>query len=480
MTTNNIFVNTVIPATSVIPAKAGIQTEDLNPVSLAPRLRGGDGKKNVAVLLAIVSFLLTASFIFADHVFADYLVIPIPLPENVDAFKVKNDQPVQKTEKIATIEHRPTSSAYVVRGRVQYHDVEETAYLEMWNVMPDGSRYFSRTLDERGTMRTIQGSSNWRDFELPFYLMEHKPESVTLEINIVMPGKGTIEVTGLTVSDLPPMPPLAIAAEDKATQPPRINIFDRDASIPLPNNVDVFKVENDQSAPKTERVATIEYNPSSSAYVVSGEVQYLDVEGTAYLEMWNVMPDGKRYFTRTLAEPHGLMVSDMEMQMRVISGTSDWRRFALPFYLMELKPESVTLEINIVMPGKGTIEVTGLTVSDYPTFAGGAWFDARTTNMLGGILLCCYGALFGILCSILVPRGKGKRLLYGMVLFAGIMEIFSLVIGLTAVLYGQPYHVWSPLVLLGVISIAVFCPLFFTIKKQYAQVELRKMQALDA
>ena len=29
---------------TVIPAQAGIQTKDVNLVSLAPRLRGGDGK----------------------------------------------------------------------------------------------------------------------------------------------------------------------------------------------------------------------------------------------------------------------------------------------------------------------------------------------------------------------------------------------------------------------------------------------------
>ena len=61
--------------------------------------------------------------------------------------------------------------------------------------------------------------------------------------------------------------------------------------IPLPDGVDVFKVENDQSVPKTVRVATIEYKPKSSMYVVRGNVQYRDVEGVAYLEMWNVMPD---------------------------------------------------------------------------------------------------------------------------------------------------------------------------------------------
>ena len=42
--------NTVIPAIPVIPAQAGIQTEDVLPLFLAPRLRGGDEEKFVAIL----------------------------------------------------------------------------------------------------------------------------------------------------------------------------------------------------------------------------------------------------------------------------------------------------------------------------------------------------------------------------------------------------------------------------------------------
>ena len=39
-------------ATTVIPAKAGIQTRDTNTISLAPRLRGGDGQTDFAILAA--------------------------------------------------------------------------------------------------------------------------------------------------------------------------------------------------------------------------------------------------------------------------------------------------------------------------------------------------------------------------------------------------------------------------------------------
>ena len=303
----------VIPTPPVIPAKAGIQTKDMNTVSLDPRLRGGDATNICTVLIVIAPFLLTASFAFAEG-----KATPIPLPNNV--FIVENDQSVQKTEKVATIEHRPTSSAYVVRGRVQYRGVEGTAYLEMWNVMPDGSRYFSRTLAEYGAMRKIQGTSDWREFELPFNLMEHKPESVTLEINVVMPGKGTIELSELTVSDF----------------------------------------------------------------------------------QW-----------------HGA----------------------------------------------------------------GEWFDARTGNFYGGCAGAfwgCFAGLIGTLAGILIPRGKGRKLLMGMIVFAVVMGGIHIVVGLTAFSFSQPYYVWYPFVLLGGLLVVIFPFIFFTIRKQYEQTELRKLQALDA
>jgi len=246
----------------------------------------------------------------------------------------------------------------------------------------------------------------------------------------------------------------------------------------------VFKVENDQSVPKTERVATIEYKPASSMYVVRGQVQYRDVEGTAYLEMWNVMPDGKRYFTRTLAEaPSEPMVIKMGVDMQKISGTSEWREFALPFNLMGHKPESVTLEINIVMPGKGTIEVTGLTVSDYPTFGGGEWFDARTGITIGmilGFFIGCYICLIRILVGFLMPRGIGRRLITGMFVFGIVMGFAILGVTITALLCGQSFRVWCPFIVLGVFPLVVFPVAYLTIRQKYKQVELRKMQALDA
>ncbi len=94
-----------------------------------------------------------------------------------------------------------TSHHYVVRGRVKYEGVAETAFLEMWSDFGARGAYFSRTLGEVGPMRSITGTSGWRDFELPFFAEPGmRPEQLT--INVVMPGTGTIVLSLLTIHSL--------------------------------------------------------------------------------------------------------------------------------------------------------------------------------------------------------------------------------------------------------------------------------------
>lgn len=250
-------------------------------------------------------------------------------------------------------------------------------------------------------------------------------------------------------------------------------VFASEKGQPIMAPLKIFKVENDQPTEKIVTVTSVKHVPKSKIYVVRGRLCYENVEGVAYLEMWNILPDGSRYFSRTLGD-FGTM--------KKISGTSGWREFELPFNLMDAKPESVTLEINVFMPGKGKIQLSGLTVSDLQTSAASEWFNGRTGGVVGGVLGCLgglYGALVGCLCGFLVPRGRGKRWVMGLVLLGTVMGAVSLLFGLSALLIGQPYHVWYPFLLTGGIIVCLFPFLFVTINKEYAKVELRRMQALD-
>jgi hypothetical protein len=85
---------------------------------------------------------------------------------------------------------------YSIRGRVRYTDVAGPGYLEMWSYFADGGQYFSRTLGTEGPMAALNGTSDWRSFELPFVLQGATgPER--LAVNVVLPGAGSVEVSPL-------------------------------------------------------------------------------------------------------------------------------------------------------------------------------------------------------------------------------------------------------------------------------------------
>jgi hypothetical protein len=71
----------------------------------------------------------------------------------------------------------------------------------MWNHFGSRGSAFSRTLGSGGTMKSISGDSDWREFELPFFAEPGmRPDRLT--INVVMPGEGTIVVGPLTIQSL--------------------------------------------------------------------------------------------------------------------------------------------------------------------------------------------------------------------------------------------------------------------------------------
>jgi hypothetical protein len=94
------------------------------------------------------------------------------------------------------------TTGYEMRGQVRYDDVAGSSYLEMWSVFPDGGRYFTRTLATDGPMASLSGTSDWRAFELPFFLNGSSPPK-RLEINVVLAAAGTVDVGRLELVPLP-------------------------------------------------------------------------------------------------------------------------------------------------------------------------------------------------------------------------------------------------------------------------------------
>jgi len=97
---------------------------------------------------------------------------------------------------------RPAVGApgFVVTGRVRTEGVQGQGFLQLWTVFADGSRYFSRTLAERGPMAALSGTSGWREFSLPFQLRASDGVPSRLEIGVVLPGAGTVAVGPLRLS----------------------------------------------------------------------------------------------------------------------------------------------------------------------------------------------------------------------------------------------------------------------------------------
>ena len=101
-----------------------------------------------------------------------------------------------------------------------------------------------------------------------------------------------------------------------------------------------------------------------------------------------------------------------------------------------------------------------------------------TSGILGsamGIL----GAVFGTLASICVPKGKAKRLVMGVGVFAVILSLILLTIGIVAYLSGQPRDVWYLFGYTGFLCTVILGVNLPVILKQYRKAELRKSMSED-
>jgi hypothetical protein len=224
--------------------------------------------------------------------------------------------------------------------------------------------------------------------------------------------------------------------------------------------------------PATEQVWVVE-SPAVSGdqYAITGNVAYEDVEADAWLEMWSVFPDGSRYFSRTL---------DEQGPMAKLAGSSPARPFVLPFFLTPESPRPVRLELNVVLPAGGRVTLHDLRLgADVAAAAApGAWWSERTAGWIGGAAgsaVGMLGALLGTLCTL----GRGRRFVAGL-LALGVAGLALLAVGLVALALGQPYAVWYPLLLMGVLDPVLAFSLLPTARRRFEEIELRRMRALEA
>jgi hypothetical protein len=224
--------------------------------------------------------------------------------------------------------------------------------------------------------------------------------------------------------------------------------------------------------PATQLVGVLEAPAvTGDQYAIRGNVAYEGVEGVGYIEMWSVFPDGGRYFSRTLGESG---------PMGKLHGTSAVRPFVLPFLLTPEAARPVRLEVNVVLPAGGRVTLSDLAFASGPSAMAtpGAWWSGPSSGLLGGMLgggVGVLGAVIGTLCSM----GRARRFVMVGLLAIGAKGLLLLGAGGLALALGQPYEVWYPLLLMGVLAPALGFGLLPTARRRYEALELRRMQAMD-
>jgi len=111
-----------------------------------------------------------------------------------------------------------------------------------------------------------------------------------------------------------------------------------------------------------------------------------------------------------------------------------------------------------------------------------AWWDERTAGLIGGWLgsgAGILGGVFGTLVGVCATRGKARSAVLGTQLSAIGLGLLLLLAGLVAALLGQPFHVWFPLGLPGLITALVMAPMYPLVKARYAEAEQRKLAAAE-
>lgn len=238
----------------------------------------------------------------------------------------------------------------------------------------------------------------------------------------------------------------------------------------------VMKIGGPAANPVTVLIANAP-KVQSHSYMLRGKVKYEGVEKAkiggeevpAFLEMWSHFPGGGQFFTRTLANAG---------PMAKIEGTSDWRDVSLPFVSKPgLLPNK--LVVNVVIPGEGTIWLTPLTLTEISAGTAGEWWSEPSAGLVGGIggsVLGLLGGLIGLLSGI----GVGRRFVINLCIAMIAFGAMCLVAGIVAVTLGQPWYVYYPFLLGGVISVAVIGFNLPGIRRRYDALELRRMSAMDA
>lgn len=234
-----------------------------------------------------------------------------------------------------------------------------------------------------------------------------------------------------------------------------------------PGQHEQLKIDNPKNEPMTVTLLDFD-NPgiTSFHYGIEGRVRCENVQGKSYLEMWSWFADGNRYYSRTLGESG---------PMQHLEGTSDWRPFALPFFGNAESGLPTRIVVNAVLVDRGTVYLSPITLCQFPD----GWWTERDAGWIGGVGGSIVG-LLGALIGTLGGFGKARRFVLLLTTALVGLGVLCLILGAAAFALGQPYAVYYPLLLFGIITTAVCGGNLPILRRRYQQIELRRMTAMDS
>lgn len=109
------------------------------------------------------------------------------------------------------------------------------------------------------------------------------------------------------------------------------------------------------------------------------------------------------------------------------------------------------------------------------------WFNPTTFGIafgvIGGGVGGTLGGLLGAAMGYFAPRGKARGFVLTSTWVFIVAGVCSPLFGLYALVAGQPYGIWYPPTLVGIIDTALFGSLLPMVRARYRQAEERRIDA---
>jgi predicted benzoate:H+ symporter BenE len=107
------------------------------------------------------------------------------------------------------------------------------------------------------------------------------------------------------------------------------------------------------------------------------------------------------------------------------------------------------------------------------------WWTGETAGWIGAIGGTAIGLVGGAIgcMGVLVHRGKAKRIVLSLMCSVIIVCLGILALGIVALTLAQPYAVWYPCLLLGLLGTCIPGGLFPVILARYRHAEQRLLEA---